>query len=88
MRSTHVADVGISIRKRYRDEGIGTKLLEILIAEAKKAGHKVLVLTLFEINKRAHAVYKKLGFKDVGVIPEAYSYKGKYEDEIVMYKKL
>jgi len=88
LRSQHVGRIGISVSKKYRDEGIGTELMKTLISQGRQHKYKLLTLTCFSINKRAIAVYEKVGFKKAGVIPGAYKYKNVYEDELVMYKKL
>ncbi len=46
----------------YRGKGIGSALLQHVIAEAKKAGVLRLILLTDRQNKRAQALYRKLGF--------------------------
>jgi len=87
-RKSHTADVGISILKEYRDEGIGQECLKIFIDEAQKLKLKLLTLSCFEINDRAMHLYESLGFKKAGTIPEAILYKGKYINEVIMYLPL
>jgi len=86
-RQKHVGNVGISVAKPFRGQGIGQKLLEILMDKARKRGYKILVLNVFANNERAIHIYEKLGFKKTGVLPKAVLYKGKYVDEITMYKE-
>lgn len=88
MRTSKKASIGISIASEFRDEGIGTICMETLIGIARDMHLHVLELTCFAINTRAIHVYEKLGFKKVGVIPKAYLYKGKYEDEAIYYLPL
>lgn len=87
-RKKHGGNIGISLLKEYREEGIGTLLLKSLIDEARTMGLRLLTLTCFENNDRALHVYEKLGFKKVGLVPEACLYKDKYYGEVVMYLKL
>jgi len=87
-RKSHTADVGISILKEYRDEGIGKECLRTLIEEAKNLGLKLLTLTCFEINEWAMHLYESLGFTKAGMIPKALLYKGKYINEVIMYLPL
>ncbi len=87
-RKKHGANIGISLLKEYREEGIGTLLLKVLIDEARTMGLRLLTLTCFENNDRALHVYEKLGFKQVGLVPEACFYKDKYIGEVVMYLRL
>ena len=46
----------------YRGKGIGTALLEYVVAEARKQGVLRLMLLTDRQNKRAQALYRKLGF--------------------------
>ena len=87
-RKSHTAGIGISVSKEFRSEGIGRKLFEILIGEAKKIGLKLLTLTYFESNQTALRLYESLGFKKSGTIPEALLYKEKYENEVIMHLPL
>lgn len=88
LRKSHVAEVGISVSRKFRNEGIGKKCMELLISEAKKIGLRMLVLTCFATNDRAIHMYESLGFVECGRVPEMLLYKGKYEDEISMYLPL
>lgn len=84
-RQAHVGDIGISIGKDYRNEGIGAELLLTLIEEGKKAGLKLLILHCFENNARALHLYEKLGFKRSGTVPGVYAYKGSFVGEVTLY---
>ena len=46
----------------YRGKGIGTALLGYVVAEARKQGVLRLMLLTDRQNKRAQALYRKLGF--------------------------
>jgi len=84
----HVGVVGIVIRKDFRELGIGTAMMRVLIEQAKKMGMKVLTLTAFASNKRAIHVYEKVGFLQTGLIPKKLLKQGKYVDEVIMTKLL
>ena len=88
-RESHVGEIGIGVRKEYRGIGLGKFLLkEILKLAKKKLKPKVFRLSVFEGNKVAQNLYKKLGFKKVAKIPKQVEYKGKLVDEIVMIKEV
>jgi len=72
------------VKNGYRRIGIATKLMEVLVREAKKHGLKLIVLDVYENNYPARALYKKFGFKEVGRVPKAIFWKGEYVDEIRM----
>ena len=84
-RQQHIGALGISLRKKYRGEGIGKNLFQMLIAEGKDMKLRLLKLSCFENNPVALALYKKLGFQRVGVIPGAFAYKSEYIGEVIMY---
>lgn len=87
-RYAHGAEIGISLAKDYREEGIGTELLKTLIEEAKTLQLKLLTLNCFENNTRACHVYEKLGFKKAGIVPAAILYKNEYIGEVKFYLPL
>ena len=86
--SEHVGEIAIGISKGYRNIGIGTEILKILITHAKEIGLKVLKLGVFSTNKRAYHVYQKVGFKETGRVPKEIFKEGKYVDHILMTQEL
>jgi RimJ/RimL family protein N-acetyltransferase len=80
----HVGDLGISVQKDYRNLGLGTNMMKVLIDESHKMGLKIVRLNVFSGNNRAIYVYEKVGFKEVGCIPKAYFKWGRDFDEIIM----
>jgi RimJ/RimL family protein N-acetyltransferase len=86
--SEHVGGIGIGIRDGYRDVGVGTEMLRILIAQAKRWNLKILELGVFATNDRARHVYRKIGFKETGRIPKEVFKDGKYVDHIIMTMEL
>lgn len=85
----HFATLGISVRKGFRGRGIGEALARRAMALAKKRmGTTLLTLTCFANNRVARNLYRKLGFRKCGRYPGAFYFKGRYVDEIMMYKRL
>ncbi len=84
----HVGVLGIAVKSGYRRLGIATKLIEVLLEEAKKQGLKVIILDVYEKNLPALNLYKRMGFKEVGRIPKAVYWKGEYIDDIKMARIL
>ncbi|PIR71544.1 MAG: hypothetical protein CO145_01015 [Candidatus Nealsonbacteria bacterium CG_4_9_14_3_um_filter_37_13] len=90
-RQSHIGDLGITIKKGYREIGLGTYLMKEIIKLAKKELKpklKIIRLSVFPTNKPALALYKKFGFKKVARIPRQIQYKEKLIDEIIMLKEL
>ena len=86
--NSHEGVFGISIAKGYRDEGIGSILLDLTISEAEKnlKGLKIITLGVFENNPQAIKMYEKRGFKVSGKIPKGLLHRGEYVDHLFMYK--
>ena len=84
----YTGNLGISVKKGYRDIGIGLDLMKETEKHAIHMGLKTLVLEVFEGNERAIHVYQKMGYKITGRKPEAVLHKGEYIDSIVMTKPL
>ena len=79
------ADImNIVIKKTYRNQGIGTLLLENLIFLAKDLNILNLFLEVNEQNKPAIHLYEKLGFKKLGVRKKYYN----NNNGIIMKKNL
>ena len=87
-RHSHVGHLGISLIPEYRDEGIGSELMKVLIQEARTSGLVLLELSCYENNPRALHVYEKLGFQRIGVLPNGVAWKGGYVGEVKMYLTL
>ncbi|MBI3069917.1 MAG: GNAT family N-acetyltransferase, partial [Candidatus Levybacteria bacterium] len=86
----HEGVFGISVLEEYRGEGIGKKLMEQVLKEAKKSLPQLRIVTLgvFENNLSALKMYEKFSFREFGKLPEGILHKGKYIDHIYMYKKV
>jgi RimJ/RimL family protein N-acetyltransferase len=87
-RKHHLGEVGIAILPSHRGQGLGSKLLEMLIDEGKRMGLRMFMLHCFENNTVALALYKKLGFVVCGLLPEAYYYRGQFVGEVILYRKI
>jgi RimJ/RimL family protein N-acetyltransferase len=88
-RQGHLGRFGIALLKPYRGEGVGRQLADYVIQLAKeKLKLKQIILKCFTNNQVGQCLYKKLGFKQYGVHPQAILYKGKYIDETLFYKDL
>jgi len=86
---SHIGNFGIALRKEIRGKGIGKKLMELTIKEAvKNMKTEIVELEVFAENKPAINLYKKSGFKKVGIIKKGLKKSGKYSDRILMVKYL
>jgi ribosomal protein S18 acetylase RimI-like enzyme len=86
-RKMHLGNLGISLLKDYRHDGIGEQLARLVIDEAKnKLGLTAITLEVFNNNTVAQHLYQKLGFTEYGRLPRGMLYKDGFTDAILMYK--
>jgi L-amino acid N-acyltransferase YncA len=84
----HVADFSIYIERSWRGKGVGSRLLQALIERARQIGYHKLVLSAFPFNEGGVALYKKFGFRTVGIYKEQGLLDGRWVDTIIMEKLL
>jgi len=88
-RLKHTLELGISVKKAYWRQGVGTKVMEALFAEARKIPHVIQIYLEVKCdNERAISAYEKLGFLRTGTIINKLNIGGKYYDTIIMVKPL
>jgi tRNA threonylcarbamoyladenosine biosynthesis protein TsaB len=87
-RKRSAGEIGISIARDFRGEGIGYVCMTELIAQASRIGLRLLYLHVFENNERAIHLYEKAGFRVSGTVPAMYEYKGGHVGETTMYLPL
>ena len=86
-RVAHRGELGISVRKDHWGLGIGSALMERLIAFAGGAGYEQIELTVESKNRRALALYHKYGFTVYGTRPHGMKYPdGSYDSDYLMVK--
>lgn len=86
----HIGSLGITVAKKYRGEGIGKKMMELIIKESikKLKDLKIIDLEVFSENFIAQNLYKKMGFIEYGRLPKSLKRRGKFDDAILMYKNI
>ena len=87
-RTKHRAGIGIALFQKYTGFGLGKLMLERLLKEIKNLGFEQAELTVAGNNEKAYHLYKSLGFKEYGILPNANKYDdGTYADDIFMVLK-
>ena len=76
----HLAN--IAVRERYREKGVGERLLISIIELAIKKNARFITLEVRASNTAAQALYRKYGFAEVGTRREYYT--DNKEDAILM----
>jgi ribosomal protein S18 acetylase RimI-like enzyme len=88
IRTRHTALLHITVARRWRGRGIGTALMEVLLAwAAKNPTVEKVKLAVVASNHRALKLYHKLGFQQEGFQPREYKKAdGTYLDNLLMYR--
>ncbi|MBM7693344.1 phosphinothricin acetyltransferase [Peribacillus deserti] len=74
-----VADLSVYIQREYRGKGIGRRLLTSIETLAKENGFHKIVLSTFPFNELGQSLYKRMGYRVVGV----YENQGMLDDIFV-----
>ena len=90
IKTRHSCSVAIALRKAYWGNGIGTAMFAAMEALARqREGVIQMDLEYIEGNTRARALYEKVGFRIVGMHPDAIRQTdGKLYALVAMQKKL
>ncbi|MRG85907.1 GNAT family N-acetyltransferase [Salinibacillus xinjiangensis] len=81
--------IGITIGEpQARGKGIGGMAMQYLEDQIQKQGFRRIELGVFEFNKPAHRLYKKLGYREIGRIENFTYWKGEMWTDIPMEKFL
>ena len=68
-RMSHRGELGIAVDRDYWGRGVGTRLMEALLAFARENGFSVLELQVRSDNLRAKRLYERFGFETFGTHP-------------------
>jgi ribosomal protein S18 acetylase RimI-like enzyme len=86
---SHIANAGFMTSPRASGKGIGRKMGEFSLEEARRLGYRAMQFNIvIKSNTRAVALWKKLGFEIIGEIPEALNKRGEFVNAYIMYRKL
>lgn len=80
----HVTNIAVD--EKYRNKGVGSRILEGLIQICKDRNMTAMTLEVRRSNEPAKTLYKKYGFKEYGV-RKGY-YQDNHEDAIIMWKDI
>lgn len=81
--------IGITIgEESARGKGLGKLAMQYLEDEIKKAGYRRIELGVFEFNLPAQKLYQKMGYAEIGRIPDFTFWQDKMWTDIRMEKYL
>lgn len=84
-RIRHVGEFGITVLKEHWGKGVGSELINYLIAWAKETQIiKKINLRVRSDNQSAIGLYRKFGFVSAGTISREFFINGKFYDSIHM----
>ncbi|MEO1654035.1 MAG: GNAT family N-acetyltransferase [Bacteroidota bacterium] len=89
-QGSHVANAGYMTAPEHFGKGIGRRMAEFSLEEARRLGFQAMQFNIVvKTNERALRLWQKLGFVIMGEIPEAFQHPEKGLVPIyVMWKKL
>jgi L-amino acid N-acyltransferase YncA len=83
-----VADLSIYISRDSRGRGVGGKLLKAIETVAKENDFHKIVLFTFPFNQLGQGLYRKQGYREVGVFKDQGMLDEQYVDVMAMEKLL
>ncbi|MBP5580859.1 MAG: GNAT family N-acetyltransferase [Ruminococcus sp.] len=89
-RCGHICNASYAVSSSCRGQHIGEKLVRDCIRKAKECGFLILQFNaVVETNTHARHLYERIGFKQLGVIPNGFRMKdGSYENICPYYIEL
>ncbi len=88
-RCSHIANASYAVSSKVRGHGIGEKLVRDSIKVAKKFDFRVLQFNAVVETNPARHLYERLGFKQLGTIPNGFKLKnGEYANICPYYIEL
>ncbi len=86
----HVANGGVMVDPDYAGKGYGTALGRAMLEEAGKLGYQAIQFNFVaETNIASLAIWKKLGFAEIGHVPDAFHHPADgYVAVKLLYKRL
>jgi GNAT superfamily N-acetyltransferase len=83
-RAAHIANAGYFVLAPYRSTGVGRTLVEHSLREARRLGFDAMMFNLVFESNTARAMYRQLGFDEVGRVPRAVE----GEDAVIYWRSL
>ena len=79
-RFAHQGELSVTVLKKYWGQGIGTRLIEMLLEHCRENGITDVTLFVRSDNERAILLYKRCGFEKIGTHRNYFKVKGAYYD--------
>jgi GNAT superfamily N-acetyltransferase len=83
-RAAHIANAGYFVLAPYRATGVGRRLVEHSLLEARRLGFDAMMFNLVFESNPVRSLYRELGFEELGRIPQAVE----GETAVIYYRSL
>jgi GNAT superfamily N-acetyltransferase len=83
-RAAHIANAGYFVVQSHRGQGLGRRLVEHSLHQARRLGFDAMQFNLVFASNPARQMYRQLGFAEVGRIPAAVE----GEDAVIYWRSL
>jgi GNAT superfamily N-acetyltransferase len=83
-RAAHIANAGYFLLAAHRGGGLGRRMVEHSLDEARRLGFDAMQFNLVFASNPARRMYRELGFQEIGVIPAAVE----GEDAVIYWRSL
>jgi GNAT superfamily N-acetyltransferase len=83
-KASHISNAGYFVLESYRGKGLGRRLVEHSLREARRLGFDAMQFNLVFASNPACQMYRQLGFQEVGRIPGAVD----GEDAVIYWRSL
>jgi ribosomal protein S18 acetylase RimI-like enzyme len=87
---SHIANAGYATSPKAYGQGIGKQMGIFSLEEARRLGYKAMQFNIVvKTNERAVKLWKDIGFKIIGEIPDAFQHRALGQvNAYIMYQKL
>ena len=83
-RLSHRARLTLTVMRDYWGQGIGSRLMDEMIAFCRDSGATLIYLECRADNERAVSLYKKFGFEISGELKRYFKIDGEYHSALMM----
>ncbi|QXU42379.1 GNAT family N-acetyltransferase [Pedobacter sp. D749] len=82
-----VGEIEVYVKQGYKGQGLGSSLLNTLIAESEKTGIWMLQAGIFLQNSASLKIHEKAGFRVVGYREKIGKAKGVWQDNLLLERR-
>jgi L-amino acid N-acyltransferase YncA len=83
-----IAECTVYVDRAARAQGVGAELLEELASEARRVGLHKLIAKIFTTNRASIELFRRCGFREVGIHLRHGKLDGQWKDVLVMERSL